>query len=538
MTMAESLIERQRRASLAHIRQELLAPVTSIIGYQEIVVEEAERLGLHAILADLGRILGAVRTLAELLDRLLDPAGMPDIASTDDLAIVEAKLRHDLRTPLNAIMGYSELILDECDSADLDALRPDIERVLTEARRLLSQLDSVVDFSRREADRIGNEDADNLAADLMRAFQPVEGAPALRSEIGRILVVDDNESNRDLLCRRLARDGHMVSHASSGRAALDMLADGEFDLVLLDLMMPDMNGYEVLTRLRADPGLREVRVIMISGIHETESIIRCVEAGAEDYLPKPCDPVLLRARISACLERKRWRDREHLYLTELKAEKERSEALLHNILPSPIVRRLNQGERAIADRLDEVSILFCDVVGFSAIASRMTAVHLVEYLTRVFTTFDRLTLDLGIEKIKTIGDAYMAAAGLPEPRPDHAEAVAELALGMLDATDRISQEAGIPLKVRIGIHTGPVVAGVIGTHKFIYDVWGDTVNLASRLESHGMPNRIHVSEAVRRILGDRYVFEPRGPIAIRDMGLISTFFLSRRAGTLGPDGEI
>ncbi|MEO3434422.1 adenylate/guanylate cyclase domain-containing protein [Inquilinus sp. CAU 1745] len=538
MTTTDSLIERQRRASLAHIRQELLAPVTSIIGYQEIVVEEAERLGLHAILADLGRILGAVRTLAELLDRLLDPAGMPDIASDGDLAIVEAKLRHDLRTPLNAIMGYSELILDECDSVDLGALRPDIERVLTEARRLLSQLDSVVDFSRREADRTGNEDADNLAADLMRAFQPIEGAPALRSEIGRILVVDDNESNRDLLCRRLARDGHMVSHASSGRAALDMLADGEFDLVLLDLMMPDMNGYEVLTRLRADPGLREVRVIMISGIHETESIIRCVEAGAEDYLPKPCDPVLLRARISACLERKRWRDREHLYLTELKAEKERSEVLLHNILPSSIVRRLNQGERAIADRLEEVSILFCDVVGFSAIASRMTAVHLVEYLTRVFTTFDRLTLDLGIEKIKTIGDAYMAAAGLPEPRPDHAEAVAELALGMLDATDRISREAGTPLKVRIGIHTGPVVAGVIGTHKFIYDVWGDTVNLASRLESHGMPNRIHVSEAVQRILEGRYVFEPRGSVAIRDMGQISTFFLSRRAETLGPDGEI
>ncbi|HET8726850.1 MAG TPA: response regulator, partial [Alphaproteobacteria bacterium] len=319
MTTAQSLTERQRRASLAHIRQKLLAPVTSIIGYQEIVVEEAERLGFLAILADLGRILGAARTLAGLLDRLLDPEGMPGIGSGADLAAVEAKLRHDLRTPLNAIMGYSELILDECEGVDLDVLRPDIERVLIEARRLLSQLDSVVRFSRREADRIGNEEADNLAADLMRAFQPLEGALASRTEIGRILVVDDNESNRDLLCRRLARDGHAVSHASSGRAALDMLGDEEFDLVLLDLMMPDMNGYEVLTRLRSNPKLREVRVIMVSSLHETESIIHCIEAGAEDYLPKPCDPVLLRARISACLERKRWRDREHLYLTELKA---------------------------------------------------------------------------------------------------------------------------------------------------------------------------------------------------------------------------
>jgi len=232
-------------------------------------------------------------------------------------------------------------------------------------------------------------------------------------------VVDDNSTNRDLLRRRLMHERHEVVEACTGREALSILDQDRFDLILLDLLMPDMNGIEVLEQLKLDERWHSIPVIMISGLSETDAVIRCIEAGADDYLPKPCDHVLLRARIGSCLERKRWHDREREYVAQLKTEKERSEALLRNILPSPVVMRLNAGETPIADRFESVSILFADIVEFTPRAALMTPSQLVDRLNRVFSQFDMLALRLGVEKIKTIGDAYMAAAGLPEPHPDH-----------------------------------------------------------------------------------------------------------------------
>ena len=203
-------------------------------------------------------------------------------------------------------------------------------------------------------------------------------------------MVDDNASNRDLLFRRLSRDGHEVTRAESGQRALEILAVEEFDLVLLDLMMPDLNGFQVLERLKADERLHDVPVIMISGLQETDSVIRCIEAGAEDYLTKPFNPVLLRARISACLERKRWRERERRYLERIELEREKYEALLRNILPGQIVTRLNDGEVVIADRVEEATILFADLVGFTEIAARLSPARLVDHLNRIFSAFDDL----------------------------------------------------------------------------------------------------------------------------------------------------
>ena len=197
----------------------------------------------------------------------------------------------------------------------------------------------------------------------------------------------------------------------------------------------------MLERLKADERLREIPVIMISGLQETDSVIRCIEAGAEDYLPKPFNPVLLRARIGACLERKRWHDRERHYLARLEAEKERSEALLRNILPEPDrqppERRRDGDRRPLRGGHDPV----LRPGRIHRAAARTAPPQLVDNLNHLFSAFDALTRGLGVEKIKTIGDAYMAAAGLPEPRPDHAEAMAELALGMLDAVEQLNAPA-------------------------------------------------------------------------------------------------
>jgi len=519
--------ERSRGARLAHIRQELLAPVGAIIGYQEILGEEARRLGLEALIPDLERVREAGRRLYALVDRLLE-TGPARPALDADLPELEAKLRHDLRTPLNIIMGYSELMLEELKAPDADPLRPDLERLLDEARRLLAVVDRIVDLSREGAASGHDHAAASMAEELIRSIRPVAEPSGRALEPGRILVVDDNASNRELLCRRLSRDGHAAVAVGSGREALALLEAEGFDLILLDLMMPELNGYQVLAHLKGDRRWREIPVVMISGLRETDSVVRCIEAGADDYLPKPFDPVLLRARISACLERKRWRDRERRYLAELAAEKARADALLHNILPREIVSRLNNGEVLIADRVEDATILFCDLVGFTELAAALPPARLLERLNGVFSEFDRLAGELGIEKIKTIGDAYMAAAGLPLPRRDHATAMAELALGMLDALERQNATARRPFRARIGMHTGPVVAGIIGRHKFIYDVWGDTVNLASRLEAQGMPGWIQVSAATRDALAHRYAFEPRGLVEIRGKGQVPAYLLLGR----------
>ena len=232
------------------------------------------------------------------------------------------------------------------------------------------------------------------------------------------------------------REGHQVETVDSGPAALELTLSHAFDLILLDLVMPEMNGFEVLRRLKSAQHTRHVPVIVISALDELDSVVRCIEAGAEDYLTKPFDPILLRARIGACLEKKWLRDREQKFVGDLDLEKRRSDALLLNILPQSIVTRMRNGEMVIADRFTEATILFCDLVGFTVISQDLPADRTVDFLGQIFSTFDRLAAEHGVEKIKTIGDAYMAAAGIPEPQPDHAIRVAELAPRMLRRSKR------------------------------------------------------------------------------------------------------
>jgi class 3 adenylate cyclase len=214
----------------------------------------------------------------------------------------------------------------------------------------------------------------------------------------------------------------------------------------------------------------------------------------------------------------------------LLAERERSERLLLNVLPGPIATRLKQGDEVIADRFPEVTVLFADLVDFTRRSRDTTPEKVVLVLDDLFTAFDRLAERLGLEKIKTIGDAYMVVGGLPEPRPDHAQAVAEMALALREEVVHHRDPAGRPLALRIGIDTGPVVAGVIGRRKFSYDLWGDTVNTASRMESTGTAGCIQVTERAYRRLRDRYRFQCRGPVQVKGKGELVTWFLVARDG--------
>jgi class 3 adenylate cyclase len=212
----------------------------------------------------------------------------------------------------------------------------------------------------------------------------------------------------------------------------------------------------------------------------------------------------------------------------LALEQERSERLLLNVLPAPIAERLKAGEGVIADAFPDVTVLFADLVDFTRRSQRTSPAQVVAALNELFSAFDRLAQRHGLEKIKTIGDAYMVAGGLPDPRPDHAQAVAEMALAMQTEVARRTDPSGQPLAVRIGIDTGPVEAGVIGTSKFSYDLWGDTVNTASRMESHGIPGCIQVTARTYQRLRVGYRFRRRGPISVRGKGEMVTYFLLGR----------
>jgi class 3 adenylate cyclase len=210
---------------------------------------------------------------------------------------------------------------------------------------------------------------------------------------------------------------------------------------------------------------------------------------------------------------------------DLDAERAESERLLLNILPEPVAQRLKTEPGIIADRYDSASVLFADIVGFTPLSETLTAEEMVEWLNEVYSAFDALVQKHGVEKIRTIGDGYMVAAGVPFPRKDHAAAITRLALDIRAYFEELPPVHGHATNFRIGINSGPLVGGVIGTHKFQYDLWGDAVNTAARMESHGVPGRIQITAATHELVKDQFSCEARGPIEVKGKGEMETWFV-------------
>jgi adenylate cyclase len=352
-----------------------------------------------------------------------------------------------------------------------------------------------------------------------------------------VLVVDDSRTLRRILIRELNNLGitHVVE-ASNGVEALEVALGKSPDLMLLDMEMPELDGLGVLEEMAKKSLSQQFPIIVVSGADQIEKTIKCIELGAEDYLPKPFDPVLLKARIFSSLEKKRLKDLDASRMLQLEEEKQllemeqmKTEKLMLNILPRSIVERLKRGEKNIAGSYPESTILFSDMVGFTKMSSEIPASALVELLNDLFTRFDKRAEMLGLEKIKTIGDAYMAVGGLPIPRSDHAEICADMALGMFADLKAFNLERGKELNLRIGLNSGPVVAGVIGFTKFSYDLWGNTVNTASRMESTSAHGRVQVSPSTIELLKDAFCLEMRPePVECKGLGAIQTALLVAR----------
>jgi adenylate cyclase len=485
-----------------------------------------------------------------------------------------------------------------------------------------------------------------------------------------LVIVDDDVETLRLLERLLSQQGYTIQIAETGRQAMALIAEQRPRLILLDILLPDLDGYALCQRIKATPTTRDIPVIVLSSLVDSLDKVKAFQVGAADYITKPfavpevlarvqnqlhlaqqrqqlsrqnallvqevqertqVEQALIAAQINyrsifenatvgifkasatgqllsvnpsmarlygyasaaemvdmvkdisrqIYLEPKRrdelvvyinrfdkitdaesevfrkdgstfwisediWKvwDKDGTFLhyegivhdiserrqmeTELRQQRQQADRLLVNILPYRIAQRLKAGTRTIAESLDQVSVLFADLVDFTAASNEMTPRELVKLLNEVFSMFDQLAEFHNLEKIKTIGDAYMVAGGLPTLNDDHAKDIAQFALDICDAIQQFPRPDGKTFQIRVGISTGPVVAGVIGRRKFAYDLWGDTVNLASRMEATGEPQRIQVTSALYEKLKDRFLLEPRGHIAVKGRGQMRTYWLVDR----------
>jgi class 3 adenylate cyclase len=330
----------------------------------------------------------------------------------------------------------------------------------------------------------------------------------LRSGAARLLVVDDNKVNRLLLTRSLELQGHSAASAENGRVALEMLRRESFDLLLLDMEMPEMDGFQVLEQLKKDLQLRDLPVIVTSSLEGIDTVVRCIELGAEDYLTKPVNPVLLKARIGASLEKKRLRDQQ--------------KELVRRFATPEVAQDLQNSGFSLGGKLVHASVMFSDIRGFTSLAESQPPQETIELLNTYYMLMFNAISEHGGVVTLMMGDGLMSVFGAPLPLSDHSGSAVRAAQEMIELIDLFNlerQAAGKPqIRIGVGIATGEMVAGYTGTNeRATYTCIGDTVNLASRLEQHTKvaQRTILIDQATRSALGERIAVEPLGPVPVR-----------------------
>ena len=355
----------------------------------------------------------------------------------------------------------------------------------------------------------------------------------------KLLIVDDQAANVLLLERLLRSAGYLsITSTQNPHEVCELYRKNHYDLILLDLQMPDLNGFQVMEGLKEIETEGYLPVLVITA--QPDEKLRALKAGAKDFVSKPFDLAEVSARVQNLLEVRLLHSETKKLYKQVVAEQKVSERLLHNVLPQAIAERLKGRPEVMADNFSDiiadtypdVTVLFADIVGFTKFSEGVSAAVLINVLNDIFIRFDTIADHWGLEKIKTIGDSYMAAAGLPIPVPNHAERAANMALDMLEVMDRFNEQSDYQLNIRIGMSTGAAVAGVIGKRKFLYDLWGDVVNTASRMESHGVAGRIQITDSTRLQLGELFLLEKRGAIEVKGKGEMNTWFLNSHNGSM------
>jgi adenylate cyclase len=505
------------RATLAHLRHELRTPLNHIIGYGEMLLEDGGlpelRPGLQRILDDAGVLLG-------LVNEVLAPAAV------DAGAVDLSRLPGELGPPLERILSSCAGAKEQARAAGGDELVADLERIAQAAVHLQELARG--GLGQRVAERAHAMPLPGLPA------PPADSAPT--GAAGAILVVDDNEENREMLARRLQRQGYEVRAASGGGEALAMLATAPADLVLLDVMMPDLDGYEVLARLKADPALRDVPVLMISSLDEVESVARCIELGADDYLPKPFNPIILRARVGASLEKKRLRDQERRHLEELGEWNRTLERRVEEQVAQ--VERLGRLKRFFSPQLAElivgggaddplrthrreITVVFLDLRGFTAFAETAEPEEVMGVLRDYHAEMGRLILEHEGTLERFTGDGMMIFFNDPVIVANPAERAVRMAVAMRERVAGLAagwRKRGWDLALGVGIAQGYATLGAIGFEgRWDYGAIGTVTNLAARLCSEAKGDEILVSSRVATAVEGLIEAEEKGPLALKGL---------------------
>jgi class 3 adenylate cyclase/CheY-like chemotaxis protein len=511
----------------AQLRHDLRTPLNHIIGYAEILLEELEGRERPDLVAGLGTLRADARELLGLLNTVLAQGGTgpPDLAAARGALIA---LLERIRSAASALRGAAA-------GSGGGSLVPDIDRIHAAIERLATLL--------------------NLGSGPVEAASPGPRPGAEGSKPDKphsvILVVDDSEDNRDMLARRLRRQGHEVLTAAGGQSGLDMLARTPVDLVLLDVMMPDLDGYAVLQRIKDDPARRDIPVLMISALDEMDSVVRCIQLGADDYLGKPFDPVLLQARVGACLEKKRLHDEEQRHRRAL--------AEMNQTLEQRVAEQVGQLERLgrlkrffspqlaeliVAGGADdplkthrrEVTVVFLDLRGFTAFAETSEPEEIMELLREYHAEMGRLILAHEGTLERFTGDGMMVFFNDPVVVPDPAQRAIRMAVAMRDVVAGLSagwRKRGWDLGLGVGVSQGYATIGAIGFEgRWDYGAIGSVTNLAARLCGEAGAGQILISAKVAGVVEDLIDAEDVGPLALK--GLARPVRIWNVRGLAGP----
>jgi class 3 adenylate cyclase/ActR/RegA family two-component response regulator len=555
---------------LAKLRHEFRGQLNAIIGCSELLLEDCSTQANQRLIDDLKKVQLGGQHMLKLVNKLLDPDELESRGSDQALKEGAAQASQALRSTLENVIALNESLTEEVANLELSDLTGDLQNIRVAAGRLLALLDRLASFNAEpQAGGVKGQNSPPktfalpaLKIGMTEALKPMskEEIETAAAECGHLLVVDSNQLDRDLLARRLSRFGHMVETAESGRQALAMMRAERFDLVLLDILMPEMNGFQVLQEIQADESLRDVPVIVASSLHEIEGVARAIALGATDYLPKPFNTVLLRMRISACLEKKRLRDQEIFYLRELERLNEdlevrnqfirqafgryTSDELVARLLETPEGLSLGGESR-------QVTILMSDLRGFTSLSERLSPDQIVALLNIYLGEMAEVIMEYQGMIDEFIGDAILVIFGAPIQRAGDARRAVACAVAMqlaMEEVNAMNRRMGLPeIHMGIGLNTGEVVAGNIGSLKRTkYGVIGSEVNLTSRVESFTVGGQILITDSTRKAVGDslridgQMVVEPKGvkaPITIYDVGGIGgeyDLFLPEKAAEYLP----
>lgn len=497
------------RVAVTQLRHDLRTPMNAILGYSEVLVEEAEELGVVHLKHDLQRLQEHAKAMLERIGEALPAAADTSGRDADEL---RAQVRAKLDEPAKALLQQARELSQK--AIGIEAAHSDLDRLVIAS----GKLSTLVEGLDRPPEPVAHSAASpNVHETLGRlASAPVKEPMAQ----GRLLIVDDNAMNRDLLSRQLAREGYTVMESPSGQDALQKLNLDEYDLVLLDVVMPEMDGLQVLDRINSDARLSGVPVVMLSALDEIAGVARCLERGAADYLTKPVDPVLLRARVRSTLNIRRLREDLRHAEQELESGYQVARRLAQSIVPVSVAPRLEHGEMPACTHYPEVTALVVKIEGMDALAERVPA-DALKAIASVHELFERGCRDKSIGLSRMTDRTLTAVAGAPTWDERHTRSAADLAIAMQTAiaTQAISAAS---LRVRCGIHTSALTTGVVGGERLVLGLWGDAVSLAEALATSASIGEIRVSNSACAQLGSDYAFGSQTVVDVPGRGRVPT----------------